>query len=75
MVGQREEVNKMGEPTLKLPITKTFGDRTSSIIRVIVDDDDLAKMDDLSQKTGLSIRQLGGRMIKFALEHIELVEV
>lgn len=64
------------EATLRLAVVKTYDTGSGNkIIRTYISEDNLFRLDELSRKTGFSMMQLTSKMIDFALDHVELVEL
>ena len=68
--------NTSNEPKLRLAIAKSYDTNSGNkIIRSYISEENLIKLDELSEKTGFPMMQLSSKMIEFALDHVELVEL
>ena len=59
---------------LELHCARPLTAKEANTIRVIVPDDTLAELKDISSKTGIAMSQLGRYLIEFALNYVEIIE-
>jgi hypothetical protein len=59
---------------LELHCAKPLSAKEANTIRVILPDDTVNEMKDISKKTGMAMSQLGRYLIEFALNYVEVIE-
>lgn len=59
---------------LELHCAKPLSAKEANTIRVILPDDTVSEMKEISKKTGMAMSQLGRYLIEFALNYVEVIE-